>query len=31
MIQYIYNLFSECFRKKDVQNKYTGHVEVIYK
>ena len=31
MIQYLYNLFSECFRKKDEPKKYTGHVDVIYK
>ena len=30
MIQYLYYLFSECFRKKD-EPKYTGHVDVIYK
>ena len=30
MIQYLYNLFSECFKKNDEQ-KYTGHIEIIYK
>ena len=31
ILQYIYNLFVECCKKKDVQNKYTGHIEIIYK
>ena len=30
MIQYLYKLFSECFRKND-EPKYTGHIDVIYK
>lgn len=30
MIHYLYNLFSECFRKKD-EPKYKGQIDVIYK
>lgn len=30
MIRYLYKLFSECCRKKDVP-KYKGQIDVIYK
>lgn len=30
MIQYLYNLFSECLRNKD-DPKYKGQIDVIYK